>query len=68
MENESMTIQQVLSITVNLLKGIMVPAEFCESIGVPVARSIRNLNECINAIQKIEAAKEEENGREADSE
>lgn len=68
MENESMTIQQVLSITVNLLKGIMVPAEHGESIGVPVARSIRNLNECINAIQKIEAAKDEEDGREADSE
>ena len=58
---ENLTIPQVLNITVQLLRGIMVPAEQGESIGVPVARSIRNLTECINAINKeAEAAKAKE--------
>ena len=58
---ENMTIPQVLEITVEQLKKIMVPAEYSESIGVPVARSIRNLTECINAINRqVEAAKAKE--------
>ena len=58
---ENLTIPQVLEITVEQLKRIMVPAEYSESIGVPVARSIRNLTECINAINRqAEAAKAEE--------
>lgn len=68
MESE-MTIRDVLSVTVNLLKGVMIPAEYAESIGVPVSRSISNLNECINVIKQIEEKMEEkEDGREADSE
>ena len=58
---ENMTIPQVLEITVEQLKKIMVPAEYSESIGVQVARSIRNLTECINAINRqVEAAKAKE--------
>lgn len=78
MANESMTIQQALSITVELLKGIMVPAEYAESIGLPISRSIGNLKECINAIdsqieammkeQKEESRKETDDERETDAE
>jgi hypothetical protein len=61
-----MTVEDVLKLTVEQLRAIAVPIEQAESIGLPVMHAVRNLNECLRA---MEAAKEEaKDGREADAE
>lgn len=75
MEENKMTIRQVLEITVGLLEGIEVPMKQMEKIGQPVMNAIHNLQMCIQASAMAEAqareqaetaeepeAEEEENG------
>lgn len=50
MEENRMTIREVLEITVKNLKAIAVPVELMETIGQPVLGSIRNLEACISAM------------------
>ena len=65
METKRITIAEVLRITVSTLQNINIPAALIEQIGMPIAGSIRNLQECLNAIenaQKAEAVTEEVSG------
>lgn len=58
---EKFTLKQVLMMTCDMLRGIgSVPVEEAERIGVPVARAIRNLEECIRAMAETEHKKVEE--------
>lgn len=61
MEGKTMTVADVLKVTVEMLSGVMVPAGLSEQIGVPIQHSIRNLQECVRAIEMAETAKEIEN-------
>lgn len=77
---QKLTVEQVLSITANDLRRISIPVELCESIGVPVANAIRNLQACVNALEIAKAEQEakedidfeveevEDDEREADAE
>lgn len=67
------TFEEVVGFTLNILCGIMVPAELAESIGVPIAKAIGNLKVLKNEYEKERVAKEikkegESDGRKADSE
>lgn len=55
---QTLTVEQVLNLTANDLRRINVPVELCESIGVPVANSIRNLQACVNALEIAKAEQE----------
>ncbi len=58
MEEKVMTIEEVIRITAENLKHIQIPVELSESIGIPVLRSIGNLQMCLDAMAKQK--KEEE--------
>lgn len=49
-----MSIRQALDITRTLLKGIMIPVELIEQVGMPVATAVANLTACIESIDKAE--------------
>ena len=55
---QKLTVEQVLGITANDLRRISVPVELSESIGVPVANAIRNLQACVNALEIAKAEQE----------
>lgn len=55
---QTLTVEQVLNLTANDLRRINVPVELCESIGVPVANAIRNLQACVNALEIAKAEQE----------
>ena len=55
MEENKMTIRQVLEITMGLLEGIEVPMKYMESIGGPIMNAIHNLGACIQATDLAEA-------------
>ena len=59
---ETMTVEQVLKITVNILSGIQIPCALTESVGVPISNSIGNLNRCIEAIEGAKERTENNNG------
>lgn len=67
------THEEVVGFTLNILCGIMVPAELAESIGLPIAKAIGNLKVLKGEMEKARVAKEiqeegESDGRKADSE
>ena len=75
---EKYTAEEIIGFTLNLLCGIMVPAEHAASIGVPIAQAIGNLRVLKDGCEKeraerekaeaAKAAKEaENNGREAEN-
>ena len=53
---ETMTVKEVLEITIKNLEGIQVPVALLESIGVPIRQNANNLRECILAIDREEQA------------
>ena len=69
---ESLTIKQVLIITLDMLRSIgTVPLEESEHIGVPISNAIKNLAVCIDAINEdekriAEATEQVETKEEAD--
>lgn len=73
---EKYTAEEVIGFTLNILRGIMVPAEYAGRIGVPIEQAIGNLmvlkDGCERdraeraAAEAAKAAKEEDDGREAD--
>lgn len=63
MEQENtMTVEEVLTDAVNVLSGMVLPVSLVESIGIPIAKINNNLKACIAAIteEKQRAAKEQE--------
>lgn len=55
-----MTIQQILSQSVEIISNIHVPVAFTDEIAVPMSRVMRNLNAVLQAIQEDEARKAQE--------
>ena len=66
MDRKEMTIREVLEITMKNLKGITIPVELCETVGQQIMASARNIEICIEAMDK--AAGGEEDGPVADPE
>ena len=68
MEN-SMTVEEVLQITINNLKEIQLPVMMADTAS-RIAGSIRNIQLCINAIEEGKQKEPEgkEDGRKADPE
>lgn len=60
MEENTMTLEDVIRITANNLRGIQIPVELSESIGIPILRSIGNLQMCLDAMEKKEEKQEQE--------
>ena len=50
--NKTMTIEEVLGITIANLQGINIPVEASETIGVVICGCIRNLIACTEALAK----------------
>lgn len=68
-EKESYSVEQVIEFTLNILNGIMVPPKMAETIGIPIAQAIGNLEAVkqVMANAKPEGQKEvEKDGRETD--
>ena len=68
-EKESYSVEQVIEFTLNILNKIMIPASLSETVGVPIAQAIGNLNVVLQVVgnTKPETQKEvEKDGREAD--
>lgn len=61
---ETMTVDQVLEITMNMLKEIQIPASLVEQIGIPVCRAINNIQECLTAIHAPKPEPDEEEPKE----
>lgn len=55
---ENVTVDEALKITFIELRKVFVPAEYSESIGMPIYRALMTLNKCINAL--VEARHQEE--------
>lgn len=55
----NLTIKDVVEMTVNELSDLSVPVGMIESIGIPISRAIRNLNACLDAMEKQEPPAEE---------
>lgn len=71
MENQTMTVEEVLKVTITNMKRITIPVELSESVGVTLIGCIRNLQLCVNAmeqdrLQKEAAAAEENEETEAE--
>lgn len=64
MEQKSMTIPEVLKATMNQLNAIQVPVGLMDQIGRPVAAAARNIQACLEAMAKADAAAREEDGTE----
>ena len=67
---EKMTLKEVLIMTRDLLRSIgSVPLDEVEHIGIPLNTAIRNMDECIKAIQRDEAraAEEAQKGQEGEN-
>lgn len=61
MEQKSYSIKEVIGITANMLRGISVPAEYAEEIGMPVMHAIRNLKVVLQTMEAQEVAEEIQN-------
>ena len=62
---ETMTVRQVLEITMNNLGNIAVPRALNQLIGIPIDQAIGNLQACIEAMDAQEAKAREEATQEA---
>ena len=70
-EEQQLTVEQVIEITINNLMVIRVPVMMAEEIGVPIQKNIGNLRQCLTALKAARDGKTEEaeaNGRAADAE
>lgn len=59
-ENETMTVREVISVTMKLLGEIQVPVAFIRQIGIPINDAINNLQMCINAYEEADNEKRQE--------
>ncbi len=48
---ETMTVNEVLAITIRNLQNILVPAGLTNEIAIPLSQNIGNLQECLIALQ-----------------
>ena len=66
--NETMTVRQVLEITVKNLMLIAVPRGLNQTVGIPIDQAIGNLQACIEAMDAQEAAAQEAAAQEEEQE
>lgn len=59
MNNEQLTVNQVIGITIDLLGNIAVPRNLNEQIGIPIDRAISNLRVCLEARMQAQQGTEE---------
>ena len=59
-EEQQLTVEQVIEITINNLMVIRVPAMMAEEIGVPIQKNIGNLRQCLTALKAAREAKTKE--------
>ena len=59
-EQKQMSVEEVLQLTINNLKGIQVPVELSESVGIPILRNINNIQLCLNAFHEQREQEEQE--------
>lgn len=59
-ENKEITIEQLLRITAQQLNGIAVPVAQMDAIGFPIKQAVNNINICLNAFEKAEKQKAEQ--------
>lgn len=52
MENQKLSVKEVIEITMRNLMDIRIPAGFVQEIGIPISQQISNLQECLNAIEQ----------------
>lgn len=75
-EKKTYSVEEVLEITINNLKGISVPVDYTETIAIPIRNCIGNLEICIQASRMMQEAQEkakketeaEEDGPDAEAE
>jgi len=60
MENGSMTVRQVIEITISNLNGISVPRWLNEQIGIPIDNAVHNLRCVLDALDRDEKSRLEE--------
>lgn len=60
------TAEKVIGMTAEILRGIKVPAEEAESIGIPIMIAIRNLKTVLDAVEKAETEKPAEETEQAE--
>jgi len=60
MEQQVFTVKEILNITIKNMQMIMIPVEMSETVGKTVAISIRNLQACVDAIERDEAKQQAE--------
>ena len=63
---ETMTVKQVLEITVKILNEIEIPVSMMEKVGAPVMGAIGNLKQCIEAVEEAEQKAREQQGKQED--
>jgi hypothetical protein len=54
MNNQEMTVKDILQDVIKKLNDIKVPMSMIESIGIPVAQCISGIKLCVDAIEKNE--------------
>ena len=59
MENERMTVKQILEKTRDTLMSLNIPVSLSAQVGIPVIQSVMNINSCIEAITNAEKQIEE---------
>ena len=68
MENQKLTIEEVLMITKNILNGICVPVSMIDAIGAPIDHAVKNITVCLDAIKNSNKQEEAPKDGDADAE
>lgn len=67
---QKMTIKEALTLTIQQLRGIMIPVELSDTVGMKVKDAMNNIGVCIQAMETAQAEHEQrkgvEDGRETD--
>lgn len=58
MENQTMTVEEVMRVTIGNLESITIPVTLSEGVGVTVNGCIRNLKLCLGAMERERAQQE----------
>lgn len=58
MENQRMTVEEVIRVTIGNLESITIPVTLSEGVGVTVNGCIRNLKLCLGAMEQERAQQE----------
>ncbi len=52
--DDKMDVKQVLAITMNVLRGIQIPVELAQQVGMPVLGAMGNIRLCLEALDNSE--------------